>query len=101
MEAGDSVVVELCPEPHNPVDSLAIAFVCILQGHKQGIGYVVKEAQPHVRDALRTGSICKVEFKWIKYVTDWYRSGPGYFAGVNVTKTGLWARDVVRVRSTR
>lgn len=38
---------------------------------------------------------------WINYVGDWFRSGPVYFAGVNITKVGTWPTCVVRVASTR
>ena len=65
------------------------------------VGYVVKEALTSVHDALRRSEITSVEFKWIKYVSDWYRSGPGYFAGINVTKVGTWPPSVMWVSSTR
>ena len=38
--------------------------------------------------------ILNVKFGWIRYVTDWRRSGPGYFAGIAVTKKGQWEANV-------
>ena len=46
IESGQNVAVELCPEPTNPVDSQAIAFICKLNGKEYRIGYVVRENLP-------------------------------------------------------
>ena len=101
LDSGATVPVQVTPEPLNPVDPLAIAFTCNLGGKWQQIGCVVKEACPHVHDAITSNAIVKTEFKWIKYITDWYRMGPGFFAGVSITKNGVWPPPVVRSRSTR
>ena len=37
-------------------------------------------------------SIVEVKFQWVKYITDWTRSGP---AGVAVTKSCQWERRVL------
>ena len=51
--------------------------------------------------ALSNGDISSVKFAWIKYITDWKRCGPGFFAGVSVTKRGVWPNTVRKVASTR
>jgi len=101
MEDGHVISVQLIPEPENPFDPRAIAFVCQVDGKGHRIGYVVKEVQDVVHSALAAGDVTNVAFKWVKFITDWYRCGPGYFAGVNVTKRGIWPSVVVRARSTR
>ena len=30
-----------------------------------------------------------VEFASVRYITDWSRSGPGFFAGIRIEKRGL------------
>ena len=101
LDEGCLIHVKLSPEPGNPFDPKAIAFICELDGKFPRIGYVVREVQEAVRTALAANEITDVSFKWIKYVTDWYRCGPGFFAGVNITKRGIWPSVVVRARSTR
>ena len=90
MDEGHNVPVKLSPEPENPVDPKAMAFLCEMDGKFQRIGYVVKEVQQAVRNALNARDVIDVRFKWVKYISDWYRCGPGYFAGVNVTTKGVW-----------
>ena len=83
LEDGHSVCVKLSPEPDNVFDPKAIAFLCEVDNKSQRIGYVVKEVQDAVHAALIVNDITNVSFKWIKYITDWYRCGPGiFFAGV-------------------
>jgi len=40
---------------------------------------------------LNTGSIVSIKFAWIRYVTEWSRSGPGFFAAINIEKHGVWS----------
>lgn len=101
MEQGQSVCVKLSPEPDNPFDPKAIAFLCKVDEKYERVGYVVREVQDAVHVALSANDIIDVSFKWIKYITDWYRSGPGYFAGIYVTKKGVWPKHVIRAMSTR
>ena len=101
LEDGHSVCVKLSPEPDNVFDPKAIAFLCEVDNKSQRIGYVVKEVQDAVHAALIVNDITNVSFKWIKYITDWYRCGPGFFAGVYVTKRGAWPSIVVRAKSTK
>ena len=102
LEAGLDVSVELTPEPMNPRDSNAIAFTCTFEDKKcRRIGYVVGDILSEVHSALQKSETVGVKFAWIKYVADWTCSGPGFFAGVNITKTGHWSPSVIRAASTR
>ncbi len=101
MDNGVAVPVEFRVEPENPYDPNAIAFVCKVQDSFERIGYVVREAQGAVHDAMGRNDIIMMKFKWVKYQTDWYRCGPGFFSAINVTKRGAWPSVVVRARSTR
>ena len=83
LQNNTEVPVRLTPEPNNPFDSRAIAFECQLSDHEwRRIGYVVREALQETHTALTNGDILNVRFGWIKFITDWYMSGPGYFAGI-------------------
>ena len=101
LDEGLVVPVELSPEPTNPVSSRAIAFRCKINGKPVIIGYVVSEILNEVHHAIENSEIVGVRFSWIKYISDWTRSGPGFFAGVVVTKRGYWSSSVVRAASTR
>lgn len=100
--SGEDVPVRLTPEPNNPYDSEAIAFECHLKDKKwRRIGYVVREALQETHKALNNGDILSVRFGWIKFISDWYMSGPGFFAGIKVSKRGEWPASIVRCSSTR
>ena len=62
-----------------------IAFVCSIDGKWSRIGYVVKEVADKVHEAIRDNKIISVKFAWIKYITNWPNSGPGYFTGISIT----------------
>ena len=47
------VPIELRPKPTNPKDSQAIAFVCLIDGKWEKIGYVVCEALSDVHAAIK------------------------------------------------
>ena len=100
MLMGWSVPVRMRPEPTNVADSRAIVFECELDGKWERIGYVVKEILDQVHTALSAHLIMAVKFKYIKYVTHWTRSGPGYFAAIEVTKFGPWDHHVKLCSST-
>ena len=93
------VIIE--PEPDNQYDSKAIAFKCRVDEKWHRIGYVVKEALEDVHSALSQKLVVDVFFKWTKYLVIWMRSGPGYYAGINITKNGKWSPQVHRCASTR
>ena len=100
MPNGQDVHVRLTPEPKNPVDSRAIAFMCFMDGQWYRIGYVVNEILEDVHQSLARNEIVGVKFSWVKYVTHW-RSGFGFYAGVDVSERGYWPPAVVRSCSTR
>lgn len=95
----NEVEVQLAPEPTNPVDSNAIAFLCKLNDRWQRIGYVVREALDAVHDAIERKKIVTVKFEWVKYIIHFSRSGPGWYAGIKITKSGQWPTSVVRCSS--
>lgn len=85
LQSGEDVPVRLTPEPNNPRDSQAIAFECQLKDKKWRIGYVVREALEETHKALNNRDILNFRFGWIKYATDWFRSGPGFFAAMKIS----------------
>ena len=99
IEDSEVVPVRIQPEPDNPVDARAIAFECALNNKWERIGYVVREALEPVNDALHHDLVLEVKFSWIKYVVHWLRSGPGWYAGITITKQGYWPPEVVRCAS--
>ena len=101
LREGHNVPVKLLPEPDNPVDSKAIAFQCQIGEKWFTIGYIVSEALDHVHKELKKNNILSVEFSWARYLMTWYRSGPGYYVGINVTIRGRWPQVVVKCTSTR
>ena len=100
MQDGQDVPVRLTPEPENPFDSRAIAFMCFIDEQWYRIGYVVSEILEDVHQSLARHEITDVRFAWVKFITHW-RSGYGYYAGVDVSKKGYWPSAVVRSASTR
>ena len=97
----EDVPVRLTKEPNNPKDSMAIAFECLLEGNWKKIGYVVKEVLEEVNEAIRDHLVLSVKFAWIKFLICWSKSGPGFYAGINISKWGTWSRTVKRFASTK
>ena len=46
-------------------------------------------------------NIKNVIFALIHYIAEWKRSGPGFFAGVNISKSGKWPQSVVLASNTK
>ena len=63
-------------------------FQCKLDSKWQKIGYIVREALDDVHRALERKRIISVKFAWAKYLVVWMRSGPGYYAGINIALNG-------------
>ena len=97
---GQSISVRLTHELNNPFDTKAIAFMCFIDDW-QRIGYIVHEILDEVHAALQNNLIVRVEFSWIKFITDWMLSSPGFFAGVSVTKYGRWSQSLIRASTSR
>ena len=94
------VEVKLLPEPSNPFDSKAIAFVAVVNKDHR-IGYAVREVLDDLHLAIREKKILKVEFAWVKMMAAWPRSGLGFYCGINITKRGEWSPTIVKYQSTR
>ena len=60
----------------------------MVNGKWYRVGYVVNEILDEVHQALSRGEVVKVKFVWVKYISDWSRCGPRFFAGVDVIKHG-------------
>ncbi len=101
LREGHSVPMKLVAEPDNPVDSKTIAFKCQIGEKWFTIGYIVSEALDHVHKEITKNNIHSVEFSWARYLMTWYRCGPGYYAGINVTIRGKWPQVGVKCASTR
>lgn len=101
MKNGEDVPVRIKPEPDNHKDSMAVAFECCVDGKWKRVGYVVKELLSEVHEALRDKCIISVSIAWIKFLLCWSRCGPGFYAGIKITKQGNWSNNVVRCASTK
>lgn len=84
--SGRDVHVAITKEPNNPVDSMAIAFTCFIDGKWERIGYIVREALDDVHEAISTNSIHNVKLGWVKFRINFHGSGPGFYAGVDITR---------------
>ena len=100
LKKQEQVDVRLRKEPNNPKDSRAIAFECKLISKWERIGYVVKEALDSVHHEMDMDHINSVQFAWVKFITHWSRSGPGWYCGIKITKQGEWPKEVVQCAST-
>lgn len=100
LENDKEVPVGVFPEPNNVYDAKAICFKCYIDGEWKRIGYIVREALDHVHDAITMKKIISVKFGWVKYLAIW-RSGPGFYAGINIAHNGEWHADIVKCSSTR
>ena len=65
------------------------------------MGYVVSKLLDEVHEAMNNNTVLDVKLSWIKYLTNWTFSGPGYFAGINITKKGTWSSKAIQSSSTR
>ena len=99
LTEGKNVPVKLVPEPTNPYDSHAISIQCEVGGNWKIVGYLVKEICDSIHEALDSNSVTSVKFAWIRYKIV-RKTGPGYYAGVEVTRKGEWSPAVMRSAST-
>lgn len=84
MQEGEEVSVKVVPEPDNPFDARAVSFRCKLAQSWHTIGYVIKELCDSVHAAISGGNLIISKFAWVK------TTGPGYYAAINITRTGDW-----------
>ena len=59
------VIVRVNAEPDNPFDCNAVAFQTPVNDKWMNIGYVVREAAPHVAHAIANNLIVSCEFSWV------------------------------------
>ena len=53
-----------------------------------------------VHEAMKKEEILKVEVNCIKYLLHWSRSGPGWYAAIDITKIGEWPAVVAKCSNT-
>jgi len=77
---GKTVSVNLKPEPDNPFDSNAVAFICQTDENAEWkrIGYVVRVATSEVLDTINSKkkNNTDITFAWIKYIP-YYKNRAG------------------------
>ena len=100
LRNGEHVNVRVTAEPENPFDPNAVVFQTLANGKWMNIGYVVREAAPHVGHAIVNNLIVSCEFSWVRYIVHWSKSGQGWYTGITITKKGAWPTEVVRSSST-
>ena len=61
----------------------------------------MREVLPSVHKALTEKKIITVRFDWVKYIVNWSKSGPGFYAGIKISLNGEWPKEVWQCRSTR
>ena len=102
LKQNTDVPVRLFHEENNRYDSRALAIQCQPGGGEwKRIGYIVKEALEETHKAILERNIMNVKFGWIKFITDWRLSGPGFFAGINITRRGDWSPNIIKCSSHR
>lgn len=99
LKDGNETPVRLRPEPENPFDPNAIAFDCLINNNWRHIGYVVQDVLLDVHEAMSKKEILSVKFAWVKFLLCWRRSGPGFYAGVEISKQGPWSLTCKRFAS--
>ena len=97
IQAKNDVKVALFQEPDNPVDANS----CVYSMESGTNGYVVKEALDYVHTALSCNAIEDVKFAWVKFRIDFRRSGPAFYAAVDITRKGYWSPLVQNSASTK
>lgn len=99
MKRKEEVKARIVPEPNNPFDAKAIAFQIFTGAKWERVGYAVTEVLDALHQEILHEDIA-VELEWVKYITHWCRSTPGWYCGIKITKKGPWGNNVLRCRST-
>jgi len=97
---GRDVKVKITPEPQNPFDAKTIAFELQVDNQRERVGYMVRDVLGTVHLALHNDDKLSVDQDWVKFITHWCRSCPGWYCGIKISKTGSWSSEVMRCRST-
>ena len=53
-----------------------------------------------LNEALHNKEIILVQLEWVKFITHWSRSSPGWYCGIMIKKRGQWANELMRCRCT-
>jgi len=90
----------LKPEPDNPYDNNAVAFICQTNENAEWkrIGYVVKEVASEILGVINAKNVLNVKFAWIKYLS--YYKSRGWYTGIMITRSGEWSQQVLLSRAT-
>ena len=96
---GVNVAFQISPEPLFMLKHI-ITFECCLNNKWERVGYMVTDVLSAVHEALHKQEIVTVELAWVKFITHWSQSSPGWYCGVKISKKGPWSNDVWRCRST-
>ena len=59
------------------------------------------ELLEEVHAAIKEKKIISVKFSWVRYITEWSHSGPGFFAGIEIRKKGPWSLTAIGSASTK
>lgn len=88
------IATKIIPEPSNKFDSRALSFQCFHKGKWRLIGYIAHELLDEVHKAINQQLITNVQLVTVKYIP--YFASPGWYAGIRLTKKGVWSRLVVK-----
>ena len=97
---GEVADVRIHPEPFNQYDSSAIAIEGFVNHSWERVGYLVREVLENVHTAQQDNKIVSVELQWVKFITHWTRSQPGWYCGIKITRNGSWDKIVMQCAST-
>ena len=81
--------VRIRAEPMNPFDSNAIAVECFVNSNWEHVGYLVREVLDSVHQVLQDNAPVSVELEWVKFITHWSKSCPGWYCGIKITRKGM------------
>ena len=61
---------------------------------------MVTDVLATVHQALHNKEIVSVELDWVKFITHWSRSAPGWYCGIKIGKKGPWGNEALRCKRT-
>ena len=96
IASGQSVPVCLSKEPQNLERALLLPAMWMASGSKFAM-----LSTKLWKLAIDRNEISSVIFSWVRYITEWSRSGPGVLAGIAICKAGPWPHNVVIASSTK
>lgn len=94
----NDVPVRLKYQPQNRYDSRTLTFECY---HWRVVGYVASELLDGVHQAVNCRTIVDVKISTIRFCLQYANSGPGSYAGISISRTGVWSRQAIASASIR